>query len=76
MKLIEQAADCGDASACNLLSNVYAQGALGKARDLRMSAKWAQSAQDHEHFAEYGLPFDLEVYGITLPKPQIEWTSL
>lgn len=73
MELIEQAATCGDVSACNFLSQCYAQGVLGKERDLSMSKKWSLAARDHEHFVEYGQPVDLEDRGIVLPKPQIEW---
>lgn len=73
MKLIEQAAMCGDASACAFLSHCYASGELGKESDQQKSETWAQKARDPEGFAEYGDPFDIETYSIKVAKPQIEW---
>lgn len=74
LKLIEQAADDGDASACHFLSHCYAQGSLGKMRDLHKSEQWNLRARNHEQFVEYGQPVDIEATGITLMKPQIEWS--
>ena len=73
MALVEQAADCGDASACNFLAHCYECGVYGKTRDPMVSEKWSQNARDHEHFVEYGSAFDIEQHGVTLNKPSIEW---
>jgi uncharacterized protein len=74
LELIEQAADCGDESACDFLAQCYANGGFGKERDPVMSAKWSERAREHTRFVEYGPPFDLYAHGITLPKPKVEWS--
>jgi TPR repeat protein len=74
VELIEQAADCGDASACDFLAQCYAKGTFGKVRDPVMSAKWSERAREHVRFVEYGLPFHLDAHGITLLKPKVEWS--
>jgi TPR repeat protein len=74
MRLIEEAANCGDASACNFLAQCFEQGIFGKERDLLMSAKWRESAQNSTRFVEYGPPFDVEAYGIILSKPKVQWS--
>ncbi len=68
MALIEQAASCGDTSACNFLAQCYERGAYGMPLDSLMSEKWRQSAQDAHHFVEYGAPFDIEAHGVALTK--------
>jgi TPR repeat protein len=73
MSLIEQAADCGDSSACHFLALCLEHGANDKTRDIAMSEKWRQSASNCQHFVEFGAPFDIESHGITVTKPRIEW---
>jgi TPR repeat protein len=73
MTLIEEAASCGDASACNFLAYCYERGVYGKTQDPTMSGKWSQNVKDHEYFLEYGSPCDIERQGIVLKKPTIEW---
>lgn len=74
MVLIEQAASCGDVSACNFLAQCYERGAHGVPRDSQVSQKWRQSAQDDRHFVEYGAPFDIEAHGVALTKSPLEWS--
>lgn len=74
LKLIEEAADSGDESACDFLAQCYEQGSFGKERDPLMSAQWARSARDYTRFVERGSPFDLEAHGIILSKPKVEWS--
>ncbi len=72
MRLIEDAADAGDASACNFLAYCYGEGSFGKNKDKVASVKWAGRAMDHEDFVEYGRPINIEEHGIQLSKPLIE----
>jgi TPR repeat protein len=73
MRLVQQAANDGDASACNFLSRCYAQGQFGVNRDMRVSRQWNERASNGTHFVEYGEANDIEAQVITLSKPGIEW---
>lgn len=71
MSLVRQAAEAGDPSARNFLSQCYAQGRFGLARSLDMSKYWGSLSD--APFVEYGEPVDLEAGGVALSKPNIEW---
>jgi TPR repeat protein len=71
MSLVRQAAEAGDPSARNFLSQCYSQGSFGLARDLDMSKHWC--GWSDAPFVEYGEPIDLEAGGLVLSKPSIEW---
>lgn len=71
MSLVRQAAEAGDPSARNFLSQCYAQGSFGLARNLDMSKHWG--AWSDAPFVEYSEPVDLQVGGVALSKPRIEW---
>lgn len=74
MVLIEQAASCGDASACNFLALCYGRGAYGVPQNSQVSEKWRQSAQDYRHLVEFGVLFDIEAHGVALTKSLLEWS--
>lgn len=71
MALVRQAAEAGDPSARNFLSQCYAKGSFGVARDINMSKQW--SAWSDVPFIEYGESVDIEAEGIALSKPSIVW---
>lgn len=71
MFLVRQAAEAGDPSARNFLSQSYAQGSFGLARNFDMSKHWGSWSD--APFVEYGEPVDLADRGVTLSKPSIEW---
>jgi TPR repeat protein len=73
MALIEQAARCGDSSACNFLAQCYERGAYGVPHDPLASEKWRQNAQDASHLVEYGSSFDIEEHDVALTKSPLEW---
>lgn len=71
MSLVRQAAEAGDPSARNFLSQCYAQGSFGVARNLDMSKHWG--VWSDAPIVEYGEPVDLEADGVVLSKPSIDW---
>lgn len=71
MALVQQAAEAGDPSARHFLSQCYAEGNLGIARNIDMSKQW--SARSNAPCVEYGKPVDIEAEGIALSKPSIVW---
>jgi hypothetical protein len=73
MLLVEQAAECGEVSARQFLSQCYARGMFGKPVDLGVSKGWADGLRGSPLFVEYGVPIDIATHGVSLTKPQIEW---
>lgn len=72
MALVEQAAECGDPSACHFLSKSYLHGAYGLKADSEKSKEWNRKAQDCTRFVEYGVPIDVEADGLTIKRPTLE----
>lgn len=69
ISLVRQAAEAGDPSACNFLSQCYAEGSFGVARDINMSKHWG--VQSNRTFVEYGERVDIVVEGVLLSKPSV-----
>jgi hypothetical protein len=73
MALVKQAAEAGDASARNFLSQCYAEGSFDLGKSAEMSNRW--SAWSNAPFIEYGERVDIEAEGIALSKPRVDWSE-
>jgi TPR repeat protein len=69
MALVKQAAEAGDPSARNFLSQCYAEGSFGLAKGADTSNQWR--VRSNAPFIEYGEGVDIEAEGIELSKPSV-----
>lgn len=72
MRLIEEAAEANENSACLFLVHAYRTGTYGKETNEQLAQHWDRKAWDHKNFKDFNRPVDLESeYGLKLKKPRI-----
>ena len=72
MRLIQEAADVNENSACLFLSQCYQNGYYGKEINKEFALFWEHKAWDYENKKEYDRPIDIEKeYDLKIKKPLI-----
>lgn len=73
MRLIEEAADGGESSACLFISSCYTSGKYGKEVNKELADYWQRKAWGSENVVPFNKPIDLSVeYGLNPKKPEIK----
>jgi TPR repeat protein len=76
LKLIEEAADAGQNSACLFVANCYRHGTYGKKMDEEAAAYWERRAWDYKNRNEFDLRRNLlEDYSLLLSRPELRPNS-
>lgn len=74
LRLIEEAAEDYENSACLFISDCYFYGNYGVEKDIQQANDWKRKSWEIDKFKEYGQPIDLEMeYSITVQKPALPY---
>lgn len=72
MRLIEEAAEANENSACLFLAHAYRVGSYSKNIDENQADRWDKQAWDRQHFKPFDRPLDIaSEYNVQLKKPAI-----
>ena len=71
MRLIQEAADGNENSACLFISHCYVTGSYAKEKNEVLAKVWERRAWDYKNLKLFNQPIDLEVeYDLRLDKPE------
>lgn len=72
LRLIKEAAQGGDNSACLFLASCYKKGKYGIEIDEELADFWEKKAWSQDNMLEFNQPIDIEIeYGIKFQKPDL-----